>query len=95
MVDRLVRLFTGQDERGSNSVRTRNPRGVVLEHIRVGHGQLEVCGEHIMAEDGPLHLEASFFGADEALTNHADGSREWVATLMVDGSDLEDAQERA
>ena len=47
-----------------------------------------------MAGDGPLHLEADFFGADEALTSHAPGKQDWVATLMVKGSDLRNAQER-
>ena len=69
-------------------------RGSVLEHIRVHDGQLTVRGEHIMAEDGPLHVEPDFFGADEALTSHAPGRHDWVATLMVKGSDLNDARER-
>jgi hypothetical protein len=47
-----------------------------------------------MAEAGPLHLEEEFLGADEALTNHFPGKEEWVATLMVDGSDQHDARER-
>ena len=47
-----------------------------------------------MAGDGPLHLEAGFFGADEALTSHAPGKDDWVATLMIKGSDPSDATER-
>jgi pyrrolysine biosynthesis protein PylC len=53
-----------------------------------------VCGEHIMAEHGPLHLETDFFGADEALTSLSPGKNEWVATLMVTGSNLEEAWKR-
>lgn len=45
-----------------------------------------------MAKAGPLHLEKNFFGAQEALTNHAPGREDWVATLLVDGADLRDAQ---
>jgi pyrrolysine biosynthesis protein PylC len=47
-----------------------------------------------MAEHGPLQLEADFFGADEALTSHGPGKADWVATLMVKGSDLDEAWER-
>ncbi len=94
MVERLAMIFSAQDKGKPGSVPTRPMRGSILEHIRVRDGQLTVCGEHIMAEDGPLHLEANFFGADEALTSHAPGRPDWVATLMVKGSHLEDARER-
>lgn len=94
MVERLARLFSGQDTSKPDSVPTRPGRGSILEHIRVRDGQLTVCGEHIMAEYGPLHLEANFLGADEALTSQAPGEHDWVATLMVNGSDLQDARER-
>ena len=94
MVERLATIFYAQDKSTPDSVPARPLRGSVLEHIRVRDGQLTVCGEHIMAEDGPLHLEANFFGADEALTSHSPGKVDWVATLMVRGSDLEDALER-
>jgi pyrrolysine biosynthesis protein PylC len=93
MVERLAKVFSTQDKGKPDSTPARPMGGSVLEHIRVRHGQLSVCGEHIMTEDGPLHLEANFFGADEALTSHAPGKHEWVATLMVKGSDLEDARE--
>ncbi len=93
MVERLAMIFSAQDRSKPDSVPARPLRGSVLEHIRVRDGQLIVCGEHIMAEDGPLHLEANFFGADQALTSHAPGTHDWVATLMVSGSDLEDARE--
>jgi pyrrolysine biosynthesis protein PylC len=94
MVERLAMIFNAQDNSGPDSAPTRPVRGSVLEHIRVRDGQLTVCGEHIMAGNGPLHIEANFFGADEALTSHAPGKHDWVATLMVKGSDLEDARER-
>jgi len=94
MVERLAMIFTSQDTNRPDPVAPRPTRGAVLEHIRVHNGQLTVCGERIMAEDGPLHLEADFFGADEALTDHAAGKHDWVATLMVEGSDREDARER-
>ena len=94
MVEGLARLFTDQDKRKPDPAPARAMRGAVLEHIRVCDGQLTVCGEHIMTEDGPLHLEANFFGAEEALTSHAAGKHDWVATLMVKGSDREDAWER-
>jgi len=94
MVERLAMIFSTQDENTPDPVTTRPLRGSVLEHIRVRDGQLTVCGEQIMAEDGPLHLEVDFFGADEALTSHAPEKHDWVATLMVKGWDLKNAWER-
>lgn len=91
MVELLVGIFRG--EPGRNPVSAPPPgRGAsILEHIRIRAGHLSVCGEGAMAEAGPLHLEESFFGAHEALTDYAPGSESWVATLMVRGSDLADA----
>ena len=58
-------------------------RGVVYEHIRVWEDHLEVSGEHVMADAGPLRMENDFFGADTALTNFSSPGRPWVATLIV------------
>jgi pyrrolysine biosynthesis protein PylC len=94
MLERLAKIFTDPDKAKLDSVPVRPAGGSVLEHIRVRDGKLDVCGEHIMVEDGPLHLEPNFFGADAALTSYASGKPHWVATLMVKGSDLEAARER-
>jgi len=94
MVERLAEVFSAQGKRKPDSIHSQPIRGSVLEHIRVRDGRLSVCGEHILVEDGPLHLEADFFGADEALTSQAPGKNDWVATLMVKGSDLENAWEQ-
>ncbi|SHJ10965.1 3-methylornithine--L-lysine ligase PylC [Desulfosporosinus lacus] len=66
-------------------------RGAIVEHIRVGIDCLEVSGEHIMADAGPLYLYPDFFGAHEVLTNYSPGKTEWVATLIITGADLKDA----
>jgi pyrrolysine biosynthesis protein PylC len=66
-------------------------RGVVYEHIRVWEDHLEVSGEHIMADAGPLHMENDFFGADTALTNFSSPGRPWVATLIVSDTSRERA----
>ena len=58
-------------------------RGIVYEHLKVSPGKLEVSGEHIMANAGPLQLCENFFGADEAITNYEPRCAEWVATLIV------------
>jgi len=94
MVEVLARLFSGEVGTGTVSVPALPERSSILEHIRVRPGRLSVCGERILAEAGPLHLEVDFFGAHEALTNHAPGRGDWVATLMVRGADLRDAQAR-
>ena len=60
-----------------------SPRGVVYEHLKASPGKLEVSGEHIMANAGPLQLWENFFGADEAITNYEPHRTEWVATLIV------------
>jgi len=56
---------------------------VIYEHIKVSPGILEVLGEHIMANAGPLKVYEHFFGADEALTDFVPGCPEWVATLII------------
>ena len=69
-------------------------KGVVYEHIKVSQGVLEVAGEHIMSEAGPLRYYENFFGADEALTNFAPGRSLWVATLIITGNSREEAWAR-
>ena len=69
-------------------------RGVVYEHIKVSSDTIEVCGEHIMAHAGPLHLHSDFFGADEAITNYTPNRTDWVATLIITGADREEAWEK-
>jgi len=77
-----------------NSIASSAQRGVIYEHIRVTPGSLEVCGEHIMATAGPLHLSENFFGADEALTNYNPGMDKWSATLIITGSGLKEAKQK-
>lgn len=67
---------------------------VVFEHILVQQSSLAVCGEHIMADAGPLSLHCDFFGADEALTNYTTQSESWVATLINRGETLTEAREK-
>lgn len=94
MVEGLARVARSEVGADTDPVQVDHLRGVVLEHIRVGPGELVVCGERVMASAGPLTLETDFFGADEALTNHDPETGEWVATLIVSGSDLGDALAR-
>ena len=69
-------------------------RGAILEHIRVGSDCLEVSGEHIMSNVGPLYLYPDFFGTDEAFTNYLPGKTEWVATLIITGKDMKEAWDK-
>jgi pyrrolysine biosynthesis protein PylC len=94
MVQRLAELFCPREADTLDPAPPRPPAGSVLEHILFRRGHLAVRGEHVMTGGGPLRLEEDFFGADEALTNYAPGKEEWVATLMVDGPDLDNALER-
>ncbi len=62
----------------------------LIEHIKVNSDSIEFLGEHIMGEDGPLHMEKAFFGADEAITSYASQKKEWVATLVLTGTSQDD-----
>lgn len=72
----------------------KETRGVIYEHIKVTPKLMEVSGEHIMADAGPLHMYQDFFGADEVLTNFVHAKNEWVATLIITGADLQEAWEK-
>jgi len=79
----------------NNSLRTvpnlKSPKGVIYEQVRVSEVGIEVLGEHIMADAGPLKRVDQFFGADIALTNF-DGLRfPWVATLITVDEDRDKA----
>jgi len=57
-------------------------KAVIYEHIKVTPEAIEVSGEHIMAGAAPLKIQDGFFGADEAITDFAQGKSNWVATLI-------------
>ncbi|WP_019849391.1 3-methylornithine--L-lysine ligase PylC [Desulfitobacterium sp. PCE1] len=57
----------------------------IYEHLKVNADRIEVSGEHIIAEAGPLRLLTDFFGADEALTDYTPEKKEWVVTLITRG----------
>ena len=69
-------------------------RGVIYEHISVSGGTLGFAGEHILSNTGPLRRVPGFYGADEAITNYAEGRKQWVATLIVTGKDRQTAIEK-
>jgi pyrrolysine biosynthesis protein PylC len=92
MLELLREVFL--DSRLPEICPTVTQRGVVYEHIRVWGDHLEVTGEHIMAEAGPLRMEDDFFGADTALTNFSSPGRPWVATLIVSDTCREGAWEK-
>jgi pyrrolysine biosynthesis protein PylC len=77
------------------AVDRRAARACVYQHVRASGGMLEVLGEHVMADAGPLRLVPGFFGADEALTDYAPGREEWAATLIVTAATVREARARA
>jgi 3-methylornithine--L-lysine ligase len=91
LVKLLGDLYAGKADMGplpdgyakQNLAQDSRLRGVIYEHIHVSPGRLEVSGEHIMSEAGPLHLHQDFFGADEAISNYEPGRPDWVATLII------------
>ncbi len=74
--------------------RLSSQRGARVVHIRATPAAITIAGEHMMAQAGPLHRVAGFWGADEALTNYRTGADEWVATLIITGETREDAERR-
>jgi pyrrolysine biosynthesis protein PylC len=69
-------------------------RGVVYEHIHISGNVLEICGEDIMTQWGPLKLQNNFFGADEAITNYEPGKDQWAATLIFSSTNAHQAWEK-
>lgn len=65
-----------------NPLPSGREKAVIYEHLRVGPEAIEVSGEHIMAAAGPLKVLEGFFGADEAVTDFAQGKSCWAATLI-------------
>jgi pyrrolysine biosynthesis protein PylC len=66
-------------------------RNVIFEHIKVTPDSLEILGEHIMTEAGPLTHYRDFFGADEALTDFVPEASQWVATLIIKAENSQEA----
>jgi pyrrolysine biosynthesis protein PylC len=93
MLELLAHVFSSTTPPGKNGKSNTPPQGVIYEHIKVSPGTLEVCGEHIMARAGPLHLEEDFFGAREAITDYVPGADRWAAALVNVGGDLQEAFE--
>ena len=92
MVEALGELFLNGNV--PSAPKQGNAKGVIYEHIYVSGGILGFAGEHIISNAGPLRLVPGFCGADEAITNYAEGREEWVATLIVTGKDLQAATEK-
>ncbi|HEY3423407.1 MAG TPA: 3-methylornithine--L-lysine ligase PylC [Negativicutes bacterium] len=63
-----------------------NEQYVIYEHLKVTPEKIEVSGEHILAEAGPLHQVTDFFGADEVLTDYTPAKKDWVVTLITRGA---------
>lgn len=70
---------------------TNCEKHVIFEHIKVTPDSIEIAGEHIMAEAGPLRHHWDFFGADEALTDFIPGASHWVATLILKAASSQEA----
>jgi pyrrolysine biosynthesis protein PylC len=69
-------------------------RGAIYEHIHVCGDILNISGEGIMTQGGPLKLHNDFFGADEALTNYVSGQDQWVATMIYCAANRQRVREK-
>jgi len=92
MLEFLYNIFSKKELDSGLSI--KEDRAVIFEHIKVTPKTLEVSGEHIISEAGPLKLFENFFGADEALTDFDSDKANWVATLIFHGEKLEDVWNR-
>ncbi len=63
---------------------------VHLEHVRVAADSITFAGEHLMTGCSPLTIVEDFFGATEAITDYRPGSKNWAATLIHVGENLQD-----
>ena len=70
------------------------PRCVIYEHLGVSKEKIEVAGEHIMSQAGPLTCHQDFFGADEAITNYHPDRKSWTATMIYAGNDINAVQQK-
>lgn len=88
MVNMLAKLFLegAVEKRPGACVHSR------MDHVKVDAGTVEVCGEHIMGENGPLRLVTGLFGAKEALTTYQAGKSKWVATFIFRGRDWQEIE---
>lgn len=53
-----------------------------FEHLLICNHKIEVKGEHIMGEAGPLKLIENFCGSDEAITDYQPGNSIWRGTFI-------------
>ncbi|HHY38447.1 MAG TPA: 3-methylornithine--L-lysine ligase PylC [Clostridia bacterium] len=75
-------------------VEVKPTKAVIYEHVWAHDGILEVTGEHIMGNAGPLRHLHDFFGSDEALTNFRSKDTPWAATLIFVAGTPEDVRDK-
>lgn len=88
MMALLAELFTGKTPLATPG----ETKYTMIEHVAVNGSSVEICGEHIMGEQGPLRLLKAFHGADEALTSYRQGTGRWVATLVFSAGSREEVE---
>jgi len=86
MVERLGDLFLAGK---MNIDPVTQTQAVIYEHIRVEENDIQVAGEHIMTGVGALKRYPGLFGAHEVITNYHPALNEWVATLILTGTNME------
>jgi pyrrolysine biosynthesis protein PylC len=89
--------LTGLSFAGGNlpeQMEIKKERFAIFEHLLVSSGRVEVSGEHIVSNAGPLTYFEGFFGADEALTNYRHGKENWMATLIITGETRQEAYQK-
>jgi len=66
----------------------------LYQQVVASHGQLQMVGEHALAQAAPLSQQPGFFGADLALTNWRPGATSWQAIVIVCAPDYRQAEQR-
>jgi pyrrolysine biosynthesis protein PylC len=68
----------------------KQPETTIYEHVKVKENSIEVKGERIMSGVGSLKLQQGLFGAHEVISNFHPNLKEWVATLILTGKNMEE-----
>jgi len=81
-MEELADLFCHGWPSGKDINKETKKKYCSYEHFMINNGKITEHGEHIMSEGGILTLRENFFGADEVISDFADGESPWRGTFI-------------